>query len=59
MIGSSLSHCGLSEKGVLVLGVERGKHWIPIPKPEQTIQERDRLVAYGHLQALKTLFRQE
>lgn len=59
LIGSSLSQCGLSEKGVLVLGVERGKHWIPIPKAEQTIRERDKLVVYGHLQALKTLLRQE
>jgi len=55
-IGSSLSECKLCQKGLLVLGIERGKDWIPIPKADETIKEGDRVVAYGPLEILKGLF---
>jgi hypothetical protein len=58
-IGSSLSESGLSEKGLLVLGIERGKNWIPIPKAKEAIQEGDRIVVYGPLEVLRNLFREE
>ena len=48
-IGTSLSESGLSENGLLVLGIERGKNWIPLPKAKETIQEDDRIVVYGLL----------
>lgn len=57
LVGNSLSACKLTEKGILVLGIERGKHWIPIPKAKETIETADRLVVYGPLQVLKSLFR--
>jgi len=59
LVGSSLSECKLSEKGLLVLGIERGKNWFPIPKAKETINEGDRLVVYGHLNILKELFGQK
>ena len=58
-IGNSLSESGLSEKGLLVLGIERGKSWIPIPKAKEAIQEGDRIVVYGPLEVLRALFRDE
>ena len=58
-IGNSLSESGLGEKGLLVLGIERGKSWIPIPKAKETIQEGDRIVVYGPLEVLRALFREE
>ena len=58
-IGNSLSESKLTEKGLLVLGIERGKNWIPIPKAKETIQEGDRIVVYGPLEVLRTLFREE
>lgn len=57
LIGSSLSQCELSEKGMLVLGIEREKNWIPVPKADETIKEGDKLVVYGPLNVLKTRFR--
>lgn len=58
LVGSSLLECKLSEKELLVLGIERGKHWIPVPKAKETIKEGDRLVVYGPLKVLKALFRE-
>jgi hypothetical protein len=59
MVGSSLSQCELTEQGILVLGIERGKNWIPTPKAEEIIKVGDRLVVYGGLDALKSLFQKE
>ena len=58
-IGDSFSESGLSEKGLLVLGIERGKNWIPLPKAKETIQEGDRIVVYGPLEVSRDLFKKE
>jgi Trk K+ transport system NAD-binding subunit len=58
IVGSSLSQCELSEQGILVLGIERGKNWIPTPRAEETVKEGDKLIVYGRLDALKSLFQQ-
>jgi len=57
--GNSLSECKLTERGLLVLGIERGKGWIPILKAKEGIKEGDRLVVYGPLDTLKALFRED
>lgn len=54
MIGQSLAGMKLNEKGILVLGIERDKNWIPTPKASEVLQSFDRLVVYGPLDALKT-----
>ena len=59
LVGSSLADSKLTEKELMVLGIERGKVWIPIPKAKEIIQEGDRLVVYGPLEVLKSLFREE
>ncbi|MCK4734267.1 MAG: TrkA C-terminal domain-containing protein [Methanophagales archaeon] len=58
-IGASLSESGLSENGLLVLGIERGKNWIALPKAKETIQEGDRIVVYGPLEVSRELFKKE
>jgi hypothetical protein len=57
LIGGKLSDCKLSEKGVLVLGIERGNNWIPIPKAKEKIEKDDRLVVYGPHAVLKELLK--
>ena len=57
LIGCSLSECRLSEKRVLVLGIERGKNWIPIPKATEKIKKNDGLVVYGLHDVLKELLK--
>jgi hypothetical protein len=58
LIGMSLSESNLTEKGLLVLGIERGKEWIPTPKAKEIIQEGDRIVVYGPLKVLRDLFKE-
>lgn len=59
LIGSSLSECKLNERGLLVLGIERGKNWIPTPKAKEKMQEGDGIIVYGPLNKLKDLFKEE
>lgn len=42
---------------VRAAAIEKGGHWIPTPKADETFQEGDRLVVYGPLNVLKALFR--
>ena len=57
LIGSSLADWKLNEKGVLVLGNERKRNWVPIPKATEIILEDDRLVVYGPHKKLKELLK--
>ena len=59
LIGSSLSECKLNERGLLVLGIERGKNWIPTPKAKEKMQEGDGIIVYGPLDKLKDIFKEE
>ncbi len=54
LLGKSLLQLKLNEKGILVLGIEREKNWIPTPKASQVIQSMDRLIVYGPLSRLKS-----
>jgi len=45
LVGSSIAKSKLTEKELMVLDIEQGKAWIPIPKAKETIiKEGDRLV---------------
>lgn len=55
MIGQSLAKLKLNKMGILVLGLEREKSWIPTPKASEILKSFDRLVVYGPLDALKTM----
>jgi len=56
LIGSTLAEQKLPERELLILGIERGKTWIPIPKSTATFEGGDKLVVYGSLNVLKGLF---
>jgi hypothetical protein len=58
LVGGSVAEHKLTEKEILVLGIERGKAWIPVPKSAETIQSGDKLIAYGSLKFLKDLFKE-
>ncbi len=57
--GQTLAESPLREKGMLVLGIERERDWITIPKASERIETGDRLVMYGNLDVLNTVFRKE
>lgn len=54
--GSTLAGLRLSELGVLVLGIERGPRWIPIPPANESIRSGDRLIVYGPLATIRNVF---
>jgi hypothetical protein len=58
LVDRSLAEARLSSKGLLVLGIERGPRWIPIPSAGEVIRTGDRLVVYGPLTILKALLRE-
>lgn len=59
LIGSSLAEGHLRERGVMVLGIERGKSWIPIPVANEIIQAGDHIIVYGPLNILRDLLKKE
>ena len=58
LIGKTLAKSHLREKGAVVLGIEREKSWIPVPKANEVIKQGDRLVVYGPLNALRDILKQ-
>lgn len=54
MIGKSIAKLQLNKMGILVLGIEREKNWIPTPKANEILKSYDRLIVYGPLDALKS-----
>jgi hypothetical protein len=54
MIGKSIAKLQLNKMGILVLGIEREKSWIPAPKAGEILKDYDRLIVYGPLDALKS-----
>jgi len=58
-VGKSLKEKELTKAGLLVLGIERAKNWIPVPKPSETMEAGDRLIIYGPLERLNENFREK
>lgn len=56
--GKTLTKSHLREKGAVVLGIEREKTWIPVPKAAEKIVIGDRLVVYGPLDVLKKILKE-
>jgi hypothetical protein len=55
LVGSTLQGLRLAEKGILVLGIERGAQWIPIPRAAEAIEVGDRVIVYGPLVTLRSV----
>ena len=60
-VGANLADVRLDLRAseLLVLGIERGRHWLPIPKADELIEEKDKLVVYGQLNLLRNRFQEE
>ncbi len=59
LIGDSLADGHIRERGALVLGIERGKKWIPIPEATEIIHAGDHIILYGPLKILRDLLKTE
>lgn len=59
LLGAPVSECKVCEGKVLILGIEREKEWLPIPGPQEKMIAGDRIVVYGNMKELKTLFKEE
>jgi len=56
--GSNLADHKLNIEGILVLGVERGKSWVPVPRSDEVLHKDDRLVIYGPVDKMKSILSQ-
>jgi len=57
-VGRSLVEANTPENEFWVVGIERGKEWISLPRSRETINEGDKLVVYGSLNTLRSLFKE-
>jgi hypothetical protein len=56
LIDVSLAEWRFRSPDIVILGIERGNKWIPIPtKHHERVQEGDKLVLYGKLKSLREI----
>ena len=58
-VGSALSDVRALDRDIVILGIERGKDWIPHPKAKVTIENDDKIIVYGHTNVLREIFKEE
>lgn len=58
-VGTAITDICAGERGMVFLGIERGKEWIPAAASSETVRAGDRLVVYGELEVLKTELRED
>jgi len=56
LIGHTLLEANTPDNNFWVVGIERAKDWISLPRSREKIQEKDRLIVYGNVEHLKTAF---
>lgn len=54
-----LSDIDATKHKLLILGIERNEEWIPLPDQNELITEDDKIVVYGSINVLKTVFNPE
>lgn len=59
LAGNPVSAVGLKDKELLIVGIERGRDWIPLPKSSEIVAEGDNLVVYGQLKTMRDMFNSE
>ena len=57
--GKSLSDCKSCAEKIIVLGIERDKEWLPIPKTDEILKPGDRAIVYGNISELRNIFKEE
>lgn len=55
LTGKTIEDSGLREKDITVLTLNRGSTVIPNPKPKRVLEDGDRLVCFGNLEAMRSL----
>ena len=58
-VGATLSDVRALDRDIVILGIERGKDWLPHPQAKTTIEEDDKLVIYGHINVLRGIFKED
>ena len=56
LIGHTLFEANTPENDFGVVRIERGKDWISLPRLREKILEKDRLIVYGNINQLKSIF---
>lgn len=56
LVGRSLIEANTPENAFWVVGIERGKDWVSLPRSRETIKGGDKLIVYGELHHLKQVF---
>ncbi len=56
LIGRSIEEKHLLQGDMVILGIERSQRWVDRPSAQQVIDVGDRLIIYGQLNALESLF---
>ena len=58
-VGSTVSDVRFLDRDMVILGIERGKDWIPHPKAKVTIENDDKIIVYGHTNVLRGIFKEK
>lgn len=56
LFGKTIMQIGRTRKDSLILGIERGKSWLPSRQMKEPVEVGDQLVIYGHLERMKKEF---
>jgi Trk K+ transport system NAD-binding subunit len=56
LIGHTLFESNTPDNDFWVVGIERGREWISLPRSREKIEEKDRLIVYGNIDQLKSIF---
>jgi len=57
LAGHSIRESFSPETQLWIVGIERDKDWISLPRPRELMEEGDRLVVYGNLNVFKSVFK--
>ena len=57
LAGHSIRESFSPETQLWIVGIERDKDWVSLPRPRELMKEGDRLVIYGNLNVLKSVFK--
>jgi hypothetical protein len=56
LIGRTLLESNTPDNDFWVVGIERGENWISLPRSREKIENEDKLVVYGNINQLKSIF---
>ena len=57
LAGHSIRESFSPDTQLWIVGIERGKDWISLPRSRELMKEGDKLVVYGNLKVLKDVFK--